>query len=95
LSCGNQPANISLIIVEAAKARPGAKGKGEVERILLLTPVTPYQLSDMRQELSEVRMVHLKAGEAGDRIQTEFSPTANTIFRAPEIHVPHHVNPGI
>ena len=44
VSCGNQPANISLIIVEAAKARPGAKGKGEGERKIHLTPVTPYQL---------------------------------------------------
>jgi hypothetical protein len=44
LSCGNQPAIISLIIVEAAKARPGAKGKGDGERNINLTPVTPYQL---------------------------------------------------
>jgi transposase len=44
------------------------------------------------QELSEVRMVHLKAGEAEYRIRTELSPTANAIFRAAEVPVPRRVN---
>lgn len=47
----------------------------------------------MLQELSEVRMVHLKAGEAEYRIRTELSPTANAIFRAAEVPVPRRVNP--
>jgi len=37
----------------------------------------------MLQDLSEVRMVHLKAGEAEYRIRTELSPTANAIFQPP------------
>jgi transposase len=45
------------------------------------------------QELSEVRMVHLKAGEAQYRIRTELSPTANAIFRAVQVPVPRRVNP--
>ena len=48
----------------------------------------------MLQELSEVRMVHLKAGEAEYRIRTELSPTANAIFRAAEVPVPRRVNPA-
>ena len=47
----------------------------------------------MLQELSEVRMVHLKAGESEYRIRTELSPTANAIFRAAEVPVPRQVNP--
>jgi transposase len=47
----------------------------------------------MLQELSEIRMVHLKAGEAEYRIRTELSPTANAIFRAVEVPVPRRVNP--
>jgi transposase len=47
----------------------------------------------MLQELSEVRMVHLKAGEAEYRIRTELSPAANAIFRAAEVPVPRRVNP--
>jgi len=46
----------------------------------------------MLQELSEVRMVHLKAGEPEYRIRTELSPTANAIFRAAEVPVPRQVN---
>jgi hypothetical protein len=46
----------------------------------------------MLQELSEVRMVHLKAGEAEYRIRTELSPTANAIFRTAEVPVPRRVN---
>jgi transposase len=49
-------------------------------------------LRSMLQELSEVRMVHLKAGEAEYRIRTELSPTANAIFRAAEVPVPRRVN---
>ena len=45
------------------------------------------------QELSEVRMVHLKAKDAEYRIRTELSPTANAIFRATEVPVPRRVNP--
>ena len=44
------------------------------------------------QELSEIRMVHLKAGEAEYRIRTELSPTANAIFRTAEVPVPRRVN---
>ncbi len=47
----------------------------------------------MLQELSEIRMVHLKAGEAEYRIRTELSPTANAIFQAAEVPVPRRVNP--
>lgn len=46
----------------------------------------------MMQELAEVRMVHLKAGEAQYRIRTELSPVAYTIFRAAEVPVPRRVN---
>jgi len=46
------------------------------------------------QELSEIRMVHLKAGEAEYRIRTELSPTANAIFHAVEVPVPRRVNPA-
>jgi transposase len=46
----------------------------------------------MLQELAEVRMVHLKAGDAQYRIRTELSPTANAIFRAAEVPVPRRVN---
>lgn len=46
-----------------------------------------------QQDLSEIRMVHLKAGEAEYRIRTESSPTDNTIFRAAEVPVPRRVNP--
>jgi hypothetical protein len=42
----------------------------------------------MLQELSEVRMVHLKAGEAEYRIRTELSPAANAIFQAAEVPFP-------
>lgn len=45
------------------------------------------------QELSEIRMVHLKTGEAEYRIRTELSPTANAIFRVAEVSVPRRVNP--
>jgi hypothetical protein len=48
----------------------------------------------MLQELSEVRMVHLIAGEAEYRIRTELSPTASAIFRAAEVPVPRRVNPA-
>jgi hypothetical protein len=41
----------------------------------------------MLQELSEIRMVHLKAGEAEYRIRTELSPAAIAIFRAAEVPV--------
>jgi len=44
------------------------------------------------QELSEIRMVHLKAGKSEYRIRTELSPTANAIFRATEVPVPRRVN---
>jgi transposase len=44
------------------------------------------------QELSEIRMVPLKAGESEYRIRTELSPTANTIFRTTEVPVPRSVN---
>jgi len=47
----------------------------------------------MLQELSEVRMVHLKAGEAEYRIRTELSPAANAIFQAAEVPVPRRVSP--
>jgi transposase len=47
----------------------------------------------MLQELSEVRMVHLKAGEAEYRIRTELSPGASAIFQAAEVPVPRRVNP--
>ena len=46
----------------------------------------------MLQELSEVRMVHLNAGEAEYRIRTELSPTANAIFHAAEVPVPRRVS---
>jgi hypothetical protein len=46
----------------------------------------------MLQELSEVRMVHLKTGEAEYRIRTELSPTANAIFQAAEVPVPRRVS---
>jgi len=46
----------------------------------------------MLQELTEVRMVHLKAGEAEYRIRTELSPAANAIFRAVEVPVPNRVS---
>ena len=45
----------------------------------------------MMQELSEVRMVHLKTGEAEYRIRTELSPTANAIFQAAVVPVPRRV----
>jgi transposase len=47
----------------------------------------------MLQELSEVRMVHLKAGDAEYRIRTELSPGASAIFQAAEVPVPRRVNP--
>jgi len=47
----------------------------------------------MLQELSEIRMVHLKAGEADYRIRTELSPVANAIFQADWVPVPRRVNP--
>jgi transposase len=47
----------------------------------------------MLQEHSEIRMVHLKAGEAQYRIRTELSPVANAIFRAVEVPVPRRLNP--
>jgi len=47
----------------------------------------------MLQDLSEIRMVHLKAREAEYRIRTELSPTANAIFQAAEVPVPRRVNP--
>ena len=47
----------------------------------------------MLQDLSEVRMIHMKAGEAAYRIRTEQSPTANAIFHAAEVPVPRRVNP--
>jgi transposase len=47
----------------------------------------------MLQDLSEVRMVHLKAGEAEYRIRTELSPIATAIFQAAEVPVPRRVNP--
>jgi transposase len=47
----------------------------------------------MLKELTEVRMVHLNAGEAEYRIRMELSPTANAIFRAAEVPVPRRVNP--
>jgi len=47
----------------------------------------------MLQELSEVRMVHLKAKEAEYRIRTELSPVANAIFQAARVPVPRRVNP--
>ena len=55
----------------------------------------PKELSHrvMLQDLSEVRMVHLKAGEAEYRIRTELSPAANAIFQAAEVPVPRRVNP--
>ena len=46
----------------------------------------------MLQDLSEIRMVHLKAGEAEYRIQTGLSPTANAIFQAAEVPVPRRVS---
>jgi transposase len=46
----------------------------------------------MLLELSEIRMVHLKAGESEYRIRTDLSPTANTIFHAAEVPVPRRVN---
>jgi hypothetical protein len=47
----------------------------------------------MLQELSEVRMVHFKDGEAEYRIRKKLSPDANVIFRAIELPVPCRVNP--
>jgi hypothetical protein len=47
----------------------------------------------MLQELSEVRMVHRKAGEAEYRIQSELSPAANAIFLAAEVPVLRRVAP--
>jgi len=46
----------------------------------------------MLQDLSEVRMVHLKAGDAEYRIRTELSPAANAIFQAAEVPVPRRVS---
>lgn len=46
----------------------------------------------MLQELSEIRMVHLKAGEAEYRIRTELSPAANAIFQVAEVPVPRRVS---
>ncbi len=44
------------------------------------------------QELSEIRMVHLKAGDAKYRIRTELTPVANAIFKATQVPVPRRVN---
>ncbi len=49
---------------------------------------------DMMRELTEVRMVHLTAGETKYRIRTELSPAATAIFRAADIPVPRRLNPA-
>jgi hypothetical protein len=49
LSFGSQPANISLIIVEAARPGPLQKKKEEPKAKNPLTPVIPYQLGSISQ----------------------------------------------
>jgi transposase len=55
--------------------------------------LTELSFRDMMRELSEVRMVHLQAGETTYRIRTELSSAATAIFRAVDVPVPRRLNP--